>query len=109
MQELGANPRLGGLRDPNDFWDFFDTPDDAGVRDRSINLADIFRVAGRFGATGDPGIDPLSFPSASPGYHTAFDRGTQTGDNTWDRAPPDGAIALSDIFAVAGQFGHTCA
>ncbi len=108
-QELGSDPGLGGLRDPANFWDFFDTPDAANVRDKAINLVDIFRVANRFGATGDSGIDPLSAPLAAPAYHPAFDRGDQIGDNLWNLGPADGAVALTDVFAIATQFGHTCA
>jgi hypothetical protein len=70
---------------------------------------DIFRVANRFGATGDSGIDPLSAPPAEPAYHPAFDRGDQIGDNLWNLGPADGAVALTDVFAIAAQFGHTCA
>ncbi|MEE9212801.1 MAG: flexitail domain-containing putative surface protein, partial [Phycisphaeraceae bacterium] len=100
----------GGLRDPLNVWDFYDTPDALGDRDRSITIGDIFAVAGRFGATGDPGGDPLAAPiPAAPAYHAAFDRGGQDGANTWNQAPADGAITIGDIFAVAGQFGHSCA
>ena len=60
------------------------------------------------GATGIPG-DPLLGPiPAAPGYHSAFDRGGQLGANGWNQAPADGGITIVDIFAVAGQFGHTC-
>ena len=79
------------------------------MRDRSITVADIFAVAGRFGATGDPGGDPLVSPPDAPAYHTAYDRGEQTGANSWNRAPADGAITIEDVFAVAAQFGHSCA
>ena len=107
--ELGTNPGLGGLREPDDFWDFFDTPNPNAdpQRDRGINIADIFRVAARFGMTGDPNVDPLSTPPKT-GYHPAYDRGPQNGANSWDRAPADGGIAIGDIFAVAQQFGHDC-
>jgi hypothetical protein len=43
-----------------------------------------------------------------PANHTAFDRGDQEGENSWNRAPADGAITISDIFALATQFGHDC-
>ena len=72
-----------------------------------MSIADIFAVAGHFGDMGDTAIDPLSDASGA-GYHTRFDRGVQVGDNIWNLAPPDGAIDLSDIFAVAAQFGLDC-
>jgi hypothetical protein len=109
LQEIGMTPENGGMRDPNDPWDFFDTPNSANKRDAAITIADVFAVAGRFGAAGEAGGDPqaASVPAA-PAYHAAFDRGDQTGANTWNRAPADGTITIEDIFAVAGQFGHDC-
>ncbi len=99
---------MGGRRDPLNFWDFYDTPDTGNVRDRAVNVSDIGRVVGRFGATGDPGIDPLSFPPDTPAYHTAFDRGGLVGPNIWNLGPPNGAISVDDLVRVVGQFGHSC-
>lgn len=114
--EVGSTVALGGRRNPHDVWDFFDTPDPNALpeRDKAITIADIFRVAGRFGATDLDGTAPVnrntslfSTPGKS-GYHPAFDRGGQAGANVWNQAPADGAITITDIFAVAGQFGHDC-
>jgi hypothetical protein len=108
VEEYGQNEGLGGLRNPLDFWDFFDTPDASNVRDKVVVLTDIFAVAQRFGATGTPG-DPLAGPiPPAPAYHSAFDRGAVIGANNWTRGPADGFIVLEDIFAVAQQFGHNC-
>ena len=103
---------IGGLRDETNFWDFFDTDTEnglaAGTRLQGVvGFSDVLRVAGRFGLEGDSGIDPLSDASA-PGYHTRFDRGAQVGSNIWNRAAPDGVVALSDVLAIAAQFGHDC-
>ncbi|MDZ4277610.1 MAG: flexitail domain-containing putative surface protein [Dehalococcoidia bacterium] len=109
-REVRRNFESGGLRDPADVWDFYDTPDSANMRNQVVGLFDdIFGVAGRFGASGTPG-DPLAGPiPAAPAYHTAFDRGAQTGAHQWNVAPADGNIDLFiDIFGVAGQFGHDC-
>ncbi|KKK93339.1 hypothetical protein LCGC14_2693860 [marine sediment metagenome] len=107
-QESGLDETLGGRRDPNNFWDFYDVP----LRDKKIDLMnDIFGVAFRFGATGDPEGNPLALPiPASPAYHTAFDRGgVVQGGDPWDLLPADGTIDLmNDIFGVAFQFGHRC-
>ena len=103
-QENGADPTRGGMRDPEDHWDFFDP-----TMDGSVSILDFFALLERFGSVGDPTIDPLSGPPPAPAYHTRFDRGGQIGANGWNVAPPDGAIAITDFFALLAQFGHTCA
>jgi hypothetical protein len=110
FREIGPGAELGGQRDPLYYWDFYDTPDAANVRDRVVNLAgDLLRVAQRFGSSGSPAGDPLSFPPPAPAYHTAFDRGARIGPNPWDVAPADGTVNVSnDILGIAAQFGHTC-
>jgi hypothetical protein len=108
-QVAGGSQTSGGLRDPKNFWDFYDVPTGASlVRDRSVSVPDIFAVLSRFNTSGSTIIDPLSTPLAS-GYHTAYDRGPSVGPNTWNLGPPNGSIAVSDIFAVMGQFNHSCA
>ncbi|MDZ4278161.1 MAG: thrombospondin type 3 repeat-containing protein, partial [Dehalococcoidia bacterium] len=113
--ELGPKSTApgGGGRDPLNFWDFYDVPDpNARIwRDGVVALfTDIFGVAGRFGATGDPGTDPRWLvPPKAPGYHPAFDRSEGPGPNPWNMGPADGTIDLFiDIFGVAFQFGHDC-
>jgi hypothetical protein len=109
--ELGPNQVLGGLRDPNNFWDFFDVPVGAPpARDRVVSGGDIAAVVARFGAFGDPGGDPLAPAPPAPAYHTAFERGGMTpGSDLWDLLPPNGSISSADIGAVVAQFGHSCA
>ncbi len=107
-QELGPDPSLGGLRDPSNLWDFFDTPDLASSRDKDITGADLFRVLARFGTEGDPLLDPFSPPPAT-GYHPAYDRGALVGPNPWNLGPADGTVTAADIFAIIAQFGHSCA
>ena len=116
-EEVGTNERFGGLRDPTNFWDFFDTPNALNVRERVVNILDIQRVAGRFGADDNGGLaainrntDPLSAPPPAPGYHPAFDRGAILGPNAWNLGPADGTInVINDILGISNQFGHTCA
>ena len=111
-QENGPDEVLGGRRDYANFWDFYDTPDGTNVRNKMIDLfGDVFAVALRFGATGDPNGDPLAGPIlAPPVYHTAFDRSSPPpGGDPWDTQAADGTIDLfNDIFGVAFQFGHNC-
>ena len=100
----------GGGRDPHNFWDFFDVPTGAGPsKDKSVSAPDVFAVISRFNSEGDSGISPLSQPPAAPAYHSAYDRGPSSGPNTWNLTAANGTIAATDVFAVIGQFGHSCA
>jgi hypothetical protein len=96
IQELGANPVLGGMRDPYNGWDFFDTP----PFDRAVSIADIDRILDRFGAV-------AGFPGP-PAYGAPFDR-RPIGPNDWNIGPPDGRITIVDITLSVLQFSHTCA
>jgi hypothetical protein len=77
------------------------------VRNGSVTIEDMAGLVGRFGSSGDQGVDPLSWPEPSPAYHTAFDR-TLIGPNIWNLGPPNGSITVQDIAMVVAQFGHTC-
>ena len=104
VQELRADELLGGQRNPEYFWDFYDAN-----RDRAISVLDFFAVLERFGAVGNPAIDPLSDPPPVPAYHTRFDRlPALPGANAWELQPADGAISILDFFSLLVQFGHTC-
>lgn len=121
VTENGPSAELGGERNYADYWDFYDVwtsridNPQAWQRNKVITIFDILAVAARFG-TG-PLLSPeaalaaaLLPPIDATSYHPAYDRGPQTGANSWDRAPPDGVIGITDdILVVAGQFGHTCA
>jgi hypothetical protein len=106
--ESGPFPAQGGERDHLNFWDLYDTPNALNVRDNAVAAADAFRVLQRFGATGDPMIDPFTAPPAAPAYHTAFDRGPSSGPNPWNLTAANGSIASTDFFAALAQFGHGC-
>ena len=116
-KEHGPNPTLGGLRNPNNPWDFFDTP--AGTppgRDQMVNIIDIAAVVLRFGTVSSPPLteeealaQALTPPVDLTSYHAAFDRGGPIpGEDLWDLLAPDGAINVLDLGAVIAQFGHTC-
>lgn len=112
QQELSLVETSGGKRDPANFWDFFDTDTENGLEagsslEGAVSVGDVFAVAGKFGATGNPNIDPLSDASGQ-GYHTRYDRGPTQGPDPWDLTPPDGGVALTDVFAASAQFGHSC-
>ena len=110
-REGEADAALGGARDPIDFWDFFSVPTGAPpARDSIVDIGDIGAVVRRFGATGEPRVDPLSPPPPAPAYHPAFDRSAPgPGGELWNLRPADGSIQINDIGFVVVQFGHTCA
>ena len=109
-KEAHSNQMLGGRRNPQHLWDFFDTPDGSNVRDRAVAGTDFFRILARFNASGSTGIDPLSAPPGPPAYHTAFDRGPAlAGQDTWDLTQANGSISGTDFFSILAQFGHNCA
>jgi hypothetical protein len=118
-QETGDDPLTGGDRDPEDFWDFFDTPDDQNARDKAVAAGDLARLVQRFGSNDsgagafDRADDPLSAPDAPvtpagdrDNYHPAFDRSPSQSTLS---GPADGIIATGDIALLVGQFGHSCA
>jgi hypothetical protein len=96
VQEAGDDERFGGLRDPLDFWDFFDV---AGT-DRSIDINDAVAILGRFGQG----------PS-SPTYNPLYDRIAPIDGQPWRTAPATGTargIDLSDVIWNLQSFGHSC-
>jgi hypothetical protein len=101
LHERGFDALTGGLRDPDNVWDFFDTPGTANVRDGAITAADVARIVQRFGRSGNASMDPHSAPPAPPNYHTAFDR-LPDGDG------PNGSITTQDVAVEVGQFGNSC-
>jgi hypothetical protein len=52
-EELGSNQLLGGRRDLNNHFDFFDTP----PRDNTISVVDISRIVAHFGQSASAGGD----------------------------------------------------
>ena len=88
LQELGLDERSGGLRDPNNPWDFYDTNGDGVV---------------------DLPNDILGVIAAFDNYNVIYDRGPSTGPNPWNMTAPDGVIDLpNDILGVISQFQHSC-
>ena len=93
---------------------------EGGTRWRSIQIWVVGEVhgsssPGRFGAGPTPPPEPtavamaLEEPASSSGYHIAYDRGPQIGENRWNAAMADGTINMSDdILGVAFQSGHKC-
>jgi alpha-tubulin suppressor-like RCC1 family protein len=109
--ELGPNHAYGGQRDPTNFYDFFDTPNDSGVRDKVVDAADAARVAARQQAVGTPTNDPLTPPPPAPTYHPAFDRQDDPNSSeAWDLIVGNGTILVTvDVPLLNAQSGDTCA
>ena len=111
-QEVGTIPRFGGLRDPHNFWDFFDPN-----LDQQVAFVDFLLVLQHFN-TDDAGgtalinrfSDPLLTPDPGPGnYHPMFDRGPVIGLNGWNVGAPDGSVSFTDFLTLLVQFSHSCA
>lgn len=94
MRHAPGSERSGGMRSPDNHWDFFDTDGTRGV-----DLDDVINVAWFYG-TG----------TGENGYSVALDRSPPPpGAPMWETGPPDGVIdLLTDIFATVSQFGHEC-
>ncbi len=115
-RELGSSVMTGGLRNPNNFWDFADMPQANTVpaRDKRVLIDDILRVVQRYNADDAGGTapinrysDPLS-PPPKTGYHPAFDR-TYVGPQDWDLTGPGiGRIRIDDVLNVVKQYNHSC-
>ncbi|MEX1253125.1 MAG: flexitail domain-containing putative surface protein [Dehalococcoidia bacterium] len=110
-QEANSDQVMGGRRNPQSFWDFFDVPVGSPLaRDQAVTAGDVAGVVARFGATGNADLDPLSPPGPAPAYHPAYDRGgVRPGGERWSLLPADGSITAGDVAAAVVQFGHTCA
>ncbi len=126
-EELGANPALGGTRDPLNPWDFYDVPvptafGGGSTRNKAVDvIGDILAVL-EYSGTSDNG-PPNSGPDGIPG--TGDDRDYDQDNNAdtvedgreYDRSPgavwsdaPDGHISItSDVLLALAQSGHSCA
>ena len=98
VRENGPDETLGGLRDSQNPWDFYDVAGPEGSPDGEVDLfADVLGVINHYSLDG------------SPPYDVQFDRGPSAGPNPWNMTAPDGVIDLfTDILGVIGQYGHNC-
>jgi hypothetical protein len=90
-RETGSDPRRGGLRNPNDRWDFFDA-----TRDGSVDLDDVLDVLRFFGSDGlsvEGNIRDRAIPSMS---------------EPWRTAEANDGVDLSDVLSALYSFGHDC-
>ncbi len=92
--ELTADPTLGGLRDPFDYWDYFNP-----LLNEINRTGDITAVVNKYGQD-DDGMHPL--------YGNRWDRGGSFPGVKWSFLPPDGIIRTADITAAVNSYGHDC-
>lgn len=81
-EEVGPDPALGGLRDPVNFWDFFDVFAPS-IPDQAITIADISHVVARFGSSGSKSSATPCWPRRqrlriTPGMTARHPASTQT-------------------------------
>ena len=102
-RELGDDERMGGRRDPNNPYDFYDVNGDGVI----TIIGDVLAVAGAFGPATSPEYDPALDRSPPP---SALDEPDPSKREPWDLGPPDGAISIpTDLLAILRQYGHRCA
>ena len=95
LQLATGSSVFGGLRDPEDPWDYYDVsmPKDGVIDLPNDILGVILHVS----------------PGGNPPYTASYDRGSVIGPYSWNRSGPDGMIDLpKDILGVILQFQHSC-
>jgi hypothetical protein len=102
--EIGSNPAAGGLRDPDNYWDFYDVGTGSPVvpgKDGVVDLKDTLLILMHFGhlynggAYVDPGDDDL-------------DRSVPDSLQPWRTAEANNGIDLVDALNSLKSFGHNC-
>ena len=94
LEESGSNHTLGGQRNPDDFWDYFDV-----TGDRRVDLSDTLVVLAHFGhGPSDDVVDPL------------LDRYAPNAAEPWRSAKSitSEGVDLSDALASLASFGDDC-
>ena len=91
-QELGADQTVGGRRDPQNEWDYFNPTHDGKNR-----VDDILAV-----------VDQYFVDQANPNYTQDTDR-TLVGPNAWSLGAPNGLQRIDDILNIVRQYFHDCA
>jgi hypothetical protein len=89
-EEVGGSPSLGGQRDPNNEWDFYDVNNS-----KNIDGTEVALVKSRFGTF-----------VGHPNYIASYDR--SGGLHPWAPGPPSGMISGTQVALAKASFGHTC-
>lgn len=123
VEENGPNHVLGGDRDPNNQYDFFDTPVPAllptqttGTKDKTASLADVLAVLRYVGTVnnGPPNSDgadydtDLNVNGVNDGVE--YDRAPSSNvAKPWRSGAPNGSVTLQDALVALAQVGDSCA
>ena len=105
QQENGPNEALGGRRDFQNYWDFYDPS-----RDREVGFDDFLALLRHYDIMGNPaGFDPKAVEPPLLTYWAAVDR-DDTGPfgDPWDEGAADGDTGFNDFLALLRQYGHNC-
>ena len=89
--ENGPDETLGGQRDPNNVWDYFNPTHDGQNR-----VDDILAVVNRY-----------FLDEGAAGYSQEYDR-TYVGPNEWNLGPPNGQIRVDDVLHSVKQYFQDC-
>jgi PKD repeat protein len=93
MQTAPGSEQTGGLRDPFNPWDYFNSGKDGVNR-----VTDISLVIQHYGH--DQGV--------APDYSSNFDRTPLAGGYAWEFGPPNGTIRIVDVSGAVSSYGHDC-
>jgi hypothetical protein len=90
--ENGPDEMLGGRRDYNNPWDYFNPTNDGQNR-----VDDILAV-----------VDHYYLAEGDPGYEDGkYDR-SDLGPNPWNLGPPNGRVLVDDILHAINSYFHDC-
>lgn len=103
QQSAPGSQASGGLRDPQNQWDYFNPTHDGRNR-----VDDILKVVGQY--FDDQFLPPPAPPNTpNPAYLTDTDRTDNTGSTEpWDLNGPNGLQRVDDILAQIAQYFHDC-
>jgi hypothetical protein len=93
-RELSDTATSGGLRDPQNHYDYFNP-----TKDGLNRVDDILAVVGQYF---------IDDPVGSPDMKSQTDRTAIIGGNAWNLGPPNGQQRVDDILAAVKQYFHDC-
>jgi hypothetical protein len=90
VAEYSLDARIGGQRDPDNPWDYFNPTNDGQNR-----IDDVLAVINNYRADNPPATDPYDRTGLEP--------------NEWNLGLPNGQILIDDVLAAIYQYRHDCA